>query len=223
MSNNKPYTEDEPELKKVAIWVCELCLSRKGGECHSPGCTFWMHEDPNLHSGQYEILESAHTQPKEQQPTPNIEKEIDVIMEDCAVGHNFDYAGRALKELFAKQQPTASVSVDELVDDYVETLAAKLSAITLDLDAKHITDAEAIKRHKAVEAEAKQKLAAIIRYAQPPDHSGCLSRSEVAAAIGEDETGGYGRGVQPVRNRFRQVIRRRLGLSGTQEKEGDRE
>ena len=61
--------------------------------------------------------------------------------------------------------------------------------------------------------------------AQPPDHSGCLKREEVEAAIGENEEllpeeekmsttewcRKYGR------NNLRKEIRQKLGLSGSQE------
>lgn len=35
-------TDDEPELREIRIWVCALCLAGEEGECHSPGCAFWM-------------------------------------------------------------------------------------------------------------------------------------------------------------------------------------
>jgi hypothetical protein len=32
----------EPTILRVEIAICDLCLSGAGGECHSPGCWFWM-------------------------------------------------------------------------------------------------------------------------------------------------------------------------------------
>jgi len=29
-------------VRRVEIEVCDLCLSGAGGECHVPGCAFWM-------------------------------------------------------------------------------------------------------------------------------------------------------------------------------------
>ncbi len=34
----------EPRIVRVEIAICELCLSGVGGECHSPGCWFWMND-----------------------------------------------------------------------------------------------------------------------------------------------------------------------------------
>lgn len=34
------------ELAKVEAWVCDPCLTGAGGECHVPGCSFWMHDAP---------------------------------------------------------------------------------------------------------------------------------------------------------------------------------
>lgn len=38
--------EPEPKLHRVAFDVCDLCLTGAGGECHVPGCTFWLHDAP---------------------------------------------------------------------------------------------------------------------------------------------------------------------------------
>jgi hypothetical protein len=32
-----------PRLFKVECSMCEDCLDGKGGECHTPGCIFWLH------------------------------------------------------------------------------------------------------------------------------------------------------------------------------------
>ena len=42
--------EDRAEqvaLVDVALSVCALCLAGAGGECHVPGCAFWMVAAPN--------------------------------------------------------------------------------------------------------------------------------------------------------------------------------
>lgn len=36
----------DPKLVRIAFNVCELCLTGAGGECHVPGCTFWMSDAP---------------------------------------------------------------------------------------------------------------------------------------------------------------------------------
>ncbi len=38
-------TDDIP-LHHIEGSVCDLCLSGAGGECHVPGCSFWMHDAP---------------------------------------------------------------------------------------------------------------------------------------------------------------------------------
>lgn len=34
----------EPRLH--AVHICDLCLNDLGGECHVPGCAFWMSDAP---------------------------------------------------------------------------------------------------------------------------------------------------------------------------------
>lgn len=36
----------DPTLHSVTMQVCSLCLDGAGGECHVPGCVFWMHDAP---------------------------------------------------------------------------------------------------------------------------------------------------------------------------------
>lgn len=36
----------EPTLRRIRVDVCDLCLSGAGGECHVPGCAFWMQDAP---------------------------------------------------------------------------------------------------------------------------------------------------------------------------------
>lgn len=38
--------DDEPQLHRLSLQVCDLCLDGEGGECHVPGCAFWMHAAP---------------------------------------------------------------------------------------------------------------------------------------------------------------------------------
>lgn len=33
-------------LRRVEFFVCDLCLTAAGGECHVPGCAFWMQDAP---------------------------------------------------------------------------------------------------------------------------------------------------------------------------------
>lgn len=33
------------ELVKVATWICLPCLQGDAGECHVPGCCYWMSGD----------------------------------------------------------------------------------------------------------------------------------------------------------------------------------
>lgn len=32
----------DPKIHSVTIDVCQLCLDSMGGECHSPGCAFFI-------------------------------------------------------------------------------------------------------------------------------------------------------------------------------------
>jgi len=34
--------EREPHIVTMELRICNLCLDGKEGECHSPGCMFWM-------------------------------------------------------------------------------------------------------------------------------------------------------------------------------------
>ena len=33
-------------LRHIDAYVCEMCLTSAGAECHAPGCVFWMHDVP---------------------------------------------------------------------------------------------------------------------------------------------------------------------------------
>ena len=32
----------------VQMWLCDLCLDGKGGECHTPGCALFLNRAPDL-------------------------------------------------------------------------------------------------------------------------------------------------------------------------------
>lgn len=38
--------ELEPNLYRVTVVICAHCLTGDGGECHVPGCAFWMNRAP---------------------------------------------------------------------------------------------------------------------------------------------------------------------------------
>jgi hypothetical protein len=39
---------DLETLREVTLALCGACLSGEGGECHTPGCSFWMNRAPDL-------------------------------------------------------------------------------------------------------------------------------------------------------------------------------
>lgn len=41
-------TATEPTLTTMALTVCSLCAGGAGGECHVPGCAFWMNRAPDM-------------------------------------------------------------------------------------------------------------------------------------------------------------------------------
>lgn len=41
-----PITEPEIPVFRIETLVCQLCLRGAGGECHVPGCSFWLHDAP---------------------------------------------------------------------------------------------------------------------------------------------------------------------------------
>lgn len=45
-----PGQADGPEIPVhlVRLWLCELCLDGKGGECHSPGCALFLNRAPDV-------------------------------------------------------------------------------------------------------------------------------------------------------------------------------
>lgn len=40
--------ERAAEVRRVAVELCELCLSGTGGECHTPGCALWFSRAPDV-------------------------------------------------------------------------------------------------------------------------------------------------------------------------------
>lgn len=38
--------EQAVAVQSVELVVCDPCLAGAGGECHTPGCAFWMHTAP---------------------------------------------------------------------------------------------------------------------------------------------------------------------------------
>lgn len=40
------WNEAHSQLHRIEVHICELCLSDVGGECHVPGCVFWMQAAP---------------------------------------------------------------------------------------------------------------------------------------------------------------------------------
>lgn len=41
-----PDSVDETQVRRIEAYVCDLCLSGAGGECHVPGCGFWIFDAP---------------------------------------------------------------------------------------------------------------------------------------------------------------------------------
>ena len=37
---------DNSKLRRVTLDICEPCIEGAGGECHTPGCAFWMRMAP---------------------------------------------------------------------------------------------------------------------------------------------------------------------------------
>ena len=40
--------QDDEHLNYVGLMVCDYCMDGDGGECHVPGCIFWMCDAPEL-------------------------------------------------------------------------------------------------------------------------------------------------------------------------------
>lgn len=39
---------DELKVRRVTVYICELCIAGAGGECHTPGCVLWLNRGPDL-------------------------------------------------------------------------------------------------------------------------------------------------------------------------------
>jgi hypothetical protein len=37
---------DDIQVRRIQAYVCDLCLSGAGGECHVPGCSFFIWDAP---------------------------------------------------------------------------------------------------------------------------------------------------------------------------------
>ena len=44
----REWENDKIKLEQVACNICNFCLDGVGGECHTPGCLFWMQDAPQI-------------------------------------------------------------------------------------------------------------------------------------------------------------------------------
>lgn len=44
----EPTLADGVSLHKVKLTLCSPCLLGEGGQCHTPGCSFWINRAPDL-------------------------------------------------------------------------------------------------------------------------------------------------------------------------------
>lgn len=51
--------DSEPTVHRVVMWLCELCLDGKGGECHVGGCALFLCRAPDLSRRHYPLVESV--------------------------------------------------------------------------------------------------------------------------------------------------------------------
>jgi len=47
---------EEPQVRRVLVDLCDLCLSGVGGECHVPGCALWLSAGPDIGPIRAEIV-----------------------------------------------------------------------------------------------------------------------------------------------------------------------
>lgn len=48
------------KLKHIKIWVCQYCLDGKGEECHTPGCSLYLHRvDLPIAPELYEVIKEV--------------------------------------------------------------------------------------------------------------------------------------------------------------------
>jgi rRNA-processing protein FCF1 len=73
----------------------------------------WLTIDDTAKSRKVEALVKRYVhqqlEPKTTLISTDVNKAVDEIMEDCAVGHNFDYAGKAIKQLVEAKVAEARV------------------------------------------------------------------------------------------------------------------
>lgn len=50
-------SRDGFHLIPVSLTVCAACLAGAGGECHTPGCAFWMNRAPDIPLVHFDALE----------------------------------------------------------------------------------------------------------------------------------------------------------------------
>lgn len=61
-------TTDEdtcPDLVTLHIQVCVNCMNRTPGECHAPGCFYWMHRIEEVPMYLEGYLPGSSTDPRE--------------------------------------------------------------------------------------------------------------------------------------------------------------
>ncbi len=39
-------TSEPVVVRRYLVYVCDLCVAGNGGECHVPGCAFWLRDAP---------------------------------------------------------------------------------------------------------------------------------------------------------------------------------
>lgn len=51
---------DEPNVRRVIVNLCDLCIGGAGGECHTPGCILFLNRGPDMQLHP-ELIEDAST------------------------------------------------------------------------------------------------------------------------------------------------------------------
>jgi hypothetical protein len=44
--------DEATALQRIDAYICGMCLTSVGSECHVPGCIFWMHDVPTWDTAQ---------------------------------------------------------------------------------------------------------------------------------------------------------------------------
>lgn len=120
MTAGTPAQADEPEIpvRLVQLWLCDLCLDGKGGECHSPGCSLWLNRAPDLslrETPMVTVLDGEQQSMGEQRPS------------DAAAARNLNEAINAepqpAPELTAAMAETRELRelLAEVIDSFVKT------------------------------------------------------------------------------------------------------